>query len=203
MITTINQNRFYSLISEVRSSTGALRLSDWLNRPAIVEAGDNYDSLTRGLATQPEQLTDINFDPEIKHFLFRRNMPFGGDLRAIDIQRNRDHGLASYNDYREFCGMRRAQRWEDFLDLLSPKTVETLEALYASVDDVDLTVGGSLEAHVEDTLAGPTFLCILTEQFYRTRVGDRFFFERGNKDTAFSRRKSPTLNTVNDFRLIS
>lgn len=178
----------------MRSSTGALRLSDWLNRPAIVEAGDNYDSLTRGLATQPEQLTDINFDPEIKHFLFRRNMPFGGDLRAIDIQRNRDHGLQSYNAYREFCGMRRAQRWEDFLDLLSPKTVETLEALYASVDDVDLTVGGSLEAHVEDTLAGPTFLCILTEQFYRTRVGDRFFFERGNKDTAFSRRKFPTLN---------
>lgn len=172
----------------MRSSTGALRLSDWLNRPAIIEAGDNYDSLTRGLATQPEQLTDINYDPEIKHFLFKRNMPFGGDLRALDVQRNRDHGLASYNDYREFCGMRRAERWEDYLDLLSSKSVENLQALYASFEDVDLTVGGSLEAHVEDTLVGPTFLCILTEQFYRTRVGDRFFFERGNKETAFSRR---------------
>lgn len=116
-------------------------------------------------------------------------MPFGGDLRTLDIQRNRDHGLAGYNDYREFCGLRRAHRWEDYLDLLSPKTVENLETLYAHVDDVDLTVGASLEAHVENTLAGPTFLCILTEQFYRTRVGDRFFFERGNKETAFSRRK--------------
>lgn len=191
---TILLFNFFSLISEVRSSTGALRLSDWLNRPAIIEAADNYDSLARGLATQPEQLTDINYDPEIKHFLFKRNMPFGGDLRALDVQRNRDHGLASYNDYREFCGMRRAQRWEDFLDLLSAKSVENLEALYASVDDVDLTVGGSLEAHVEDTLAGPTFLCILTEQFYRTRVGDRFFFERGNKETAFSRRTFTILN---------
>lgn len=193
---------FFSLISEVRSSTGALRLSDWLNRPAIIEASDNYDSLTRGLATQPEQLNDINFDPEIKHFLFRRNMPFGGDLRALDIQRNRDHGLASYNDYREFCGMRRAQSWEDFLDLLSPKSVANLEALYANVDDVDLTVGGSLEAHVEDTLAGPTFLCILTEQFYRTRVGDRFFFERGNKETSFSRRKFTILWTALYWNLI-
>lgn len=191
---TILLFNFFSLISEVRSSTGALRLSDWLNRPAIIEAADNYDSLARGLATQPEQLTDINYDPEIKHFLFKRNMPFGGDLRALDVQRNRDHGLASYNDYREFCGMRRAQRWEDFLDLLSAKSVENLEALYASVDDVDLTVGGSLEAHVEDTLAGPTFLCILTEQFYRTRVGDRFFFERGNKETAFSRRTFTILD---------
>lgn len=39
----------FSLISEIRSSTGALRLSDWFNRPAIIEANDNYDSLTRGL----------------------------------------------------------------------------------------------------------------------------------------------------------
>lgn len=73
------------------------------------------------MATQPEELTDINFDVEIKHFLFRRGMPFGGDLRAIDIQRNRDHGLASYNDFREFCGIRRANAWEDFLDLISQK----------------------------------------------------------------------------------
>lgn len=178
-----------SLISEIRSVSGSLRLSDWFNRPAIIEAGDNYDFLIRGLSTQPEQLTDINFDPEIKHFFFRRNNPFGGDLRAIDIQRNRDHALASYNDFREFCGLRRASRWEDFLDLMSPKTVENLQSVYNSFEDVDLTVGASLEAHVEGTLAGPTFLCILTEQFYRTRVGDRYFFERGDKDLAFSRSK--------------
>lgn len=183
----------YSFISEIRSSTGSLRLSDWFNRPAIVEAGENYDFLIRGMGTQPEQLTDINYDAEIKHFLFKRNMPFGGDLKAIDIQRNRDHGLASYNDYREFCGLRRAERWEDFLDLLSPKSVESLQNMYASFEDVDLTVGGSLEAHVEGTLSGPTFLCILTEQFYRTRVGDRFFFERGDKELAFSRSKSILL----------
>ena len=98
-----------------------MRLSDWFNRPVIVESGDNYDFLSRGMATQPEELTDINFDVEIKHFLFRRGMPFGGDLRAIDIQRNRDHGLASYNDFREFCGLRRANAWEDFLDLISQR----------------------------------------------------------------------------------
>lgn len=182
-----------SLITEVRTNTGSLRLSDWFNRPAIIEAGDNYDFLIRGLATQPEQLTDINFDPEIKHFLFRRGNPFGGDLRALDIQRNRDHGLASYNDFREFCGLNRAKSWEDFADLLSPKTIENLQSLYESFEDVDLTVGASLEAHVDGTLAGPTFLCILTEQFYRTRVGDRYFFEGGNKEMAFSRSKFQSL----------
>jgi hypothetical protein len=47
-------------------------------------------------------------------------------------------------------------------------------------------VGGALERHVEGSLAGPTFLCILTEQFYRTRVSDRFFYERGDSDIAFT-----------------
>lgn len=117
----MTQQSPFSLISESRARVGSLRLSDWFNRPVIVESGDNFDFLSRGMATQPQELTDINFDVEIKHFLFRRGMPFGMDLRAIDIQRNRDHGLASYNDFREFCGIRRANSWEDFLDLISQR----------------------------------------------------------------------------------
>jgi len=113
-------------------------------------------------------------------------MPFGSDLRSLDIQRNRDHGLASYNDLREFCGLKRAHSWEEYGDLISPQILENLKSLYVSHEDVDLTVGASLEAHVAGALAGPTFLCILTEQFYRTRVGDRFFFENGDKLTGFT-----------------
>jgi peroxidase len=51
---------------------------------------------------------------------------------------------------------------------------------------VEFTVGGSLEAIVPGALVGPTFLCVLAEQFYRTRKGDRFFFENGEKDTSFT-----------------
>jgi len=190
------------LITEIRTSTGALRLSDWFNRPAILEVADNYDALTRGLGTQPEQLTDVNMDPEVKHFLFKRNSPFGGDLKAIDIQRNRDHGLASYNDYREFCGLRRATKWEDFMDLIPPRSLANLQQLFPSFEDVDLTVGGALEAHIEGTLAGPTFLCILTEQFFRTRVGDRFFYERGDKELAFSRNQLAEIQKASIARLL-
>jgi hypothetical protein len=66
------------------------------------------------------------------------------------------------------------------------QSVQKLSYLYHHPDDVEFTVGGSLEAIVPGTLVGPTFLCIITEQFYRTRVGDRFFFENGVKDTSFT-----------------
>jgi peroxidase len=75
-----------------------------------------------------------------------------------------------------------------------------------------LTVGASLEAHVSGALAGPTFLCILTEQFYRTRVGDRFFYSHGSPDVAFSREQLEEIrkasmarlfcNNVNDLQAI-
>ncbi|KAI5636334.1 peroxidase domain-containing protein [Phthorimaea operculella] len=65
------------------------------------------------------------------------------------------------------------------LDFMSEENVQLLQSLYESPLDVELVVAGSLEKNVPGAQAGPTFLCILTEQFYRTRVGDRFFFENG------------------------
>lgn len=166
----------------------------------IVET--EFDNLNRGMVTQPEQDTDINIDPEVKHFLFRQNQPFGMDLKALDIQRNRDHGLASYNDFREFCGLKRAHSFEDFLDLITPASVAKLQSLYVSHEDVDLTVGGALEAHVAGALAGPTFLCILTEQFFRTRVGDRFFYENGDPHTGFTREQLDSIRRTSAARLV-
>lgn len=53
-------------------------------------------------------------------FLFRNdNETFGVDLKAFDIQRSRDHGIASYNDYRELWKIPRAKKFEDFLDFIS------------------------------------------------------------------------------------
>lgn len=62
-----------------------------------------------------------------------------------------------------------------------------LQKFYATPDDVDLNVGGSLEAHIPDSLFGPTFQCIIGKQFLRTRRSDRFFFEREDLHSGFTR----------------
>ncbi|XP_053597981.1 peroxidase [Microplitis demolitor] len=178
---------YLKLVQENRVSRGLLRLSDWFMRPGIIEQADNMDDLTRGLADQPEQARDEYYDHEVTLYLFRGNSKLGGDLRSTDIQRARDHGLASYNDYREFCKIPRAKTWADFSDYISPENVKKLAQLYEHPDDVDFAVGGGLEVNTEGALAGPTFLCVLIEQFYRSRVGDRYWFESPDPVVAFTR----------------
>lgn len=190
------------LVEEHRHSYGALRFSDVLNRPGVLEQGDGLDDLSRGMVTQPEQASDQWFTSEITDFLFRQGRPFGLDLRAIDVQRGRDHGLASYNDYRQFCGLRRAHTFRDFADQISPENIEKLASLYVHPDDVDFTVGGSLERHVPGTEAGPTFNCILMEQFYRARVGDRYFFESGNSPHPFTPEQLDEIRKYSLARLV-
>ncbi|KAG5895426.1 hypothetical protein JTB14_037585 [Gonioctena quinquepunctata] len=170
------------LVHEKRASHGHIRLSDWLVSPEILEK--KFDDLARGLTTQQQSASDQFHDSEVTQYLFREaNDEFGIDLKAFDIQRSRDHGLPSYNDYREFWNLGRAHRFEDFQDVISKENVEKLASLYETPDDVDFIVGGTLEKNVVGALVGPTFLRVLTEQFFRTRVGDRFWFEHHDEFT--------------------
>ncbi|CAH1100326.1 unnamed protein product [Psylliodes chrysocephalus] len=176
--------QFHSLIAGKLSaynpdgySYDSLVLRDHLNRPAALEKYKLFDGLLRGLAMQNQMESDIYYDPEITQCAFLHRLRFRGDIKSLDIQRSRDHGIASYNDMRSYCGMKKAKQFNDFLDVMDQDKLDLLLPFYESPDDVDLIVGGSMERNVEGTLAGPTFLCILYEQFYRTRRSDRFWFE--------------------------
>ncbi|KAI8420853.1 hypothetical protein MSG28_008047 [Choristoneura fumiferana] len=178
---------FLQLISENRQLLGAVRMSDWFNRPLLLEIGTTFEDLARGLTTQQMDFSDQFWSTEMTQFLFKRNNTVGGDLRATDIQRGRDHGLANYVTTRGACGLPVPKSFADMTDFISQENVKVLQHLYATPEDVDLVVAGSLENNVPGAQAGPTFLCILTEQFYRTRVADRFFYENGaDPDTAFT-----------------
>ncbi|KAJ8932932.1 hypothetical protein NQ314_014310, partial [Rhamnusium bicolor] len=179
--------RFFhtNIAGRLETSYGNLRLSDWNFRPKILEEGDNFDRLTRGLNTQHQMASDRYHDEEVTLFLFKFGDTFGFDLKAIDIQRNRDHGLASYNDARKFCHLRKACDFIDFRQEMSLENIMKLSQLYEHPDDVDLTVGGSLETNLPGTIVGPTFHCLIVRQFKITRRADRFWYENGG-ETGFT-----------------
>lgn len=65
------------------------------------------------------------------------------------------------------------------------QTITRLARLYGSVDEVDLYIGGVSEKPLKDALVGPTFVCIIGDQFSRLRRGDRFFYEEGGHPSSF------------------
>lgn len=65
------------------------------------------------------------------------------------------------------------------------QTITRLARLYGSVDEIDLYIGGVSEKPMKDALVGPTFVCIIGDQFSRLRRGDRFFYEEGGHPSSF------------------
>ncbi|KAH8331114.1 hypothetical protein KR067_011822 [Drosophila pandora] len=191
---------WFSLVAPNRSSNKTLRLSDYFDRTEsikLLDSSDNFAALLRGLATQLHKRSDGNIDREIKHYFNRKEFEeYGSDLKSIDIQRARDFGVASYNDVREFCGLRRAVDWAEFAHEIPGEKISLLRRLYATPDDVELSVGGSLEYHVPEALFGPTLLCVIGKQFLNTRRGDRFFFERENHSAGFTRDQLAEIRKV-------
>lgn len=60
---------------------------------------------------------------------------------------------------------------------------------YKNVDDVDYFVGGALERPIQGTPLGPSFHCLVGEQFVRKKIGDRFWYENGNQPHSFTEGK--------------
>ena len=108
---------------------------------------------------------------------------------SINIQRGRDHGIPTYNQIREVCGLRRATTFDDFLDQIPRGVVDRMRTAYSSVDDVDFFVGGITEKPRGDSLIGWTFACILGDQFSRVRKGDRFFYDIPGQPGSFTEGK--------------
>ena len=63
-------------------------------------------------------------------------------------------------------------------DVMGHNTVSALRGVYDHVDDVDLFTGGLSERPVVGGTVGPTFACIIGQQFLNLRKGDRQVFGR-------------------------
>lgn len=135
-----------------------------------------YDDLFRGITLQPMQQVDDQFTHSVTWFLNpEEGKPYGRDLAAINIKRERDHATQTYNYYQHLSGRKAKRTFADF----GPLHGEKLNRLYALPDDVDLYVGGILEYPVRGGVVGPTFAEIISDQFSRLKQGDRYFYSNG------------------------
>ncbi|XP_057663245.1 peroxidase-like [Diorhabda carinulata] len=189
-----------SVVNRERVLLSILKLSDHFNKPGVITQENMFDYILRGMATGLAHKVGVNHAKDyINEFLTDEN--YGYDLLSIDIQRGRDHGLPSYTFYRQHCGLPKATLFKDFLDVMSNETVQAISKVYSHVDDVDLLIGGLLEQPVKNSQLGPTFSCIIGDQFYRTRRGDRYFYTSTNQPTPFSESQAAEIEKVSLARI--
>ncbi|XP_041675406.1 uncharacterized protein LOC108117525 [Drosophila eugracilis] len=171
-------------------------LHEEFQRGDIGSAGSLH-RLLRGLASQRALKRDEFITPELTNHLFQTpGFPFGLDLAAINIQRGRDHGIAPYSAWRVPCGLSPILSWDDFANVVGPESAKRIGHAYRSVHDIDLFVGGIAERPVVGGLVGPTFACIIAQQFSNARRGDRFWYENGGFESSFTPAQLHSLRRV-------
>uniref|UniRef100_A0A7G3ADF7 Putative chorion peroxidase n=1 Tax=Lutzomyia longipalpis TaxID=7200 RepID=A0A7G3ADF7_LUTLO len=183
-----------------RTFSETIDIPDVMFNPARLLQRSFYDDILVTMTSQPMQEVDSSITNGLSQFMFRGTNPFGLDLVAINLQRARDHGLRTYNEYLELTGSRRIGSFGD----LGPEIASRLQRAYASPDDIELWVGGLLEAADTDALLGPTFSNIIADQFSRLRRGDRYFFEHGPQVNpgAFTPRQLAEIRKATMARLL-
>lgn len=171
--------------------------------PWVLSNEGGIAPVLRGLATVVAEEFDGKIIDDLRNSLFGQPGEGGMDLTSLNIQRGRDHGLASYNTTRKYYGM---QPIASFSEVISnPETVQKLVDLYGTPDNADLYTVLQVEDHVVlpvapaqsggdekeskkskvpevmrdgKSMLGPTTMTILGEQAVRMRAGDRFWYQR-------------------------
>ncbi|GMT13685.1 hypothetical protein PFISCL1PPCAC_4982, partial [Pristionchus fissidentatus] len=146
--------------------------------------GGSTDSLLMGMIASRSMAMDSFASSAVRNFLFSRNgfARSGMDLISINILRAREHGVQPYNDFRHG----RAHSFHDLSHDMDGQAIENLQKIYEDVDDIDLFTGILSERAPPGSLIGPTGLCLVAEQFARTKRCDRFFYENGDQAGTFT-----------------
>ena len=152
---------------------GSIPLRDsFFNTEFILENG--LDAILKGLSAQQMQRVDLLVIDDLRNFLFGEPGDGGRDLPSTNIQRGRDHGLADYNAVRQALGLARKESFGEITG--ESATAGTLEAIYSTVDNIDLWVGLLAEPLEDGSSVGEALGALLRLQFQNLRDGDRFFY---------------------------
>jgi hypothetical protein len=188
---------------EFRQVPFNVELHKEMNNPSNLHNFGSVDRILLGLVSQKLARRDEFMTDELTNHLFQTpRSHFGMDLASLNIQRGRDHGLAPYNIWREQCGLKRFSGWEELEEVMDKSTVSRIENVYEHVDDIDLFTGGMAEKPVVGGIVGPTFACIIGQQFLNLRKGDRFWYENGSHPGAFNKEQLQEIRKTSLARVV-
>lgn len=170
------------LLSETGTSAvdDPLEVRDVFFNPAPLKEGHLNDILRGQMATLAQQVDGKVID-DLNFFLRAPDGVTGFSLAALNILRGRDHGLDRYLEIRaQLLGdVDPGSVAADDFNVITSDTAQqaALAAVYDSVHNVDLWVGGLIEDKPAGTQVGPVFSHILADQFYRTQETDSSFMQ--------------------------
>ena len=156
--------------------------SEGFRQPFDLSRPGRLDQYAVGSANQLAQSMNGVVSTQVRNQLFQEpGQRYGSDLVSKNIQRGRDHGLPSYTEYRKYCGRKSVDSWDKFFaackGCAGNDTRKWFQETYGHPEDVDLWTAGLYETRVRGGIVGTTFACIIADQFSRTRVGDRHWYE--------------------------
>ena len=140
-----------------------------------IAANGGFDALLRNLGQDFSNKEGVQIASDLLN-LFNPGAPGAFfDLGAVDIERERDLGIATLNQTRVALGL---TAYTSFAQLTSDTTLAAkLQSVYGSIDKVDLFIGGLAETPVAGSMVGQTFQVIMVDQFNNLRAGDRLYYE--------------------------
>lgn len=103
------QEKFARIDAQGQSiSQGPLNFGDGVFKSNKLLFDGGIDPIIRGLIVTPAKR------PQRIGLSVTNNLFGATDLASLNIQRGRDHGLANYVTYRQFCGLARGRTVDDF-----------------------------------------------------------------------------------------
>ena len=179
------------------------RMAHLLRQPFELLKPGIIDTFILGLITQEANRMDPAITTELTNHLFEQpGNGFGADLAAINVMRGRELGVPPYNAFREYCNLPRLNSFNELIGIMNNDTVRKLAQVYESVDDIDLWTGGTSEFPMPSAVVGPTFGCLIAEQFASLRKGDRFWFENKGWPSSFSPQQLEEIRKSSLARII-
>ncbi|XP_058810357.1 uncharacterized protein LOC131675405 isoform X2 [Phymastichus coffea] len=195
-----------------RRSAGAayVQLHKMLFNPYSLYSPGGLESSIASATSNAIQRTSTHVSAQLTQHLFEdplangttAGLPCGLDLVSLNIQRGRDHGLPGYAAWRQFCQLGRPASFDELAAEMDPAALAAISELYDSVDDVDLYTGALAELPRGDGLLGPTFGCLIADQFQRLQSGDRYWYESAEQPGAFTEEQLREIRKTSLARVI-